>query len=128
MMMMCLFCMGIYNKSWIVIMILLGHYFLFISSISKTPLPLLLSSLQLRWWWGMVFLFNFELTFFWVGLKECLFAWACEFSLFSSIFVPSTCLGTMDCCSLCVCVCVCIWMEWKELSSWSFGSLLLISD
>ena len=94
--------MGIYNNSWIVIVILLGHYFLIYFENYLDPTPTRIVIIAAEMVVGMVVLFNFELAFFWVGLKECLLAWASEFSLFSSIFVPSTCLGTTDYCSLCV--------------------------
>jgi len=85
----------------------LGHCFYYFMC-QKDPTPTLITIIAAEVVVvGMVLLFNFEHTFFWVGLKECLFAWACEFPFlfFLQSLCPPLVLGLWVC-SSCECVCV----------------------
>ena len=103
----------------------LGHCFYYFMC-QKDPTPTLIVIIAAEVVVGMVLLFNFEHTFFWVGLKECLFAWACEFPFLFLLqsLCPPLVLGLWVC-SSCECVCE---VKWKEHSSMTFNCFLLTSD
>ena len=90
----------------------LGHCFYYFMC-QKDPTPTLITIIAAEVVVGMVLLFNFEHTFFWVGLKECLFAWACEFPFlfFLQSLCPPLVLGLWVCSS---CECVCVWSEMER--------------